>query len=140
MNLINTEKNEQLDDFLFPISALMPDIIVNVTQRVGGVFSPDLVMAVAVLRDMLGHPITATDSTNWITTAVTWCQCYRGQYTLREGCSILGYKLHERFGLAFHSNTLCALFGFLGPVLDAHYPEDKRQLFTDVTLSGIVLS
>lgn len=132
--------DDQLDDFLMPLSILMPEPLALVTNRVGGVVSPDLVIAARVLKPMLGNPILETDSTNWITTAVTWCQCYRGEYTLQQGCSALGYKLFERYQVAFHANTLCALFGYVGSILDAHYPEDKRQLFTDVTLSGIALS
>lgn len=136
----HTSAEQQLDDFLMPLSILLPAQLALVTERVGGVVSPDLVIAARVLKPLLGTTILAIDNTNWITTAVTWCQCYRGQYTLREGCSILGFKLYERYQLAFHANTLCALFGYLGPVLEAHYPEDQRQLFTDVTLSGIALS
>jgi hypothetical protein len=140
--MIITPKSDegQLDDFLMPLSVLLPEPLALVTERVGGVISPDLVIAARVLKPLLGNPILSIDSTNWITTAVTWCQCYRGQYTLREGCSILGYKMYERYQLAFHANTLCALFGYVGSILAAHYPEDQRQLFTDVTLSGIALS
>ncbi|AGX01818.1 hypothetical protein CF95_gp096 [Erwinia phage PhiEaH1] len=132
--------DDQLDDFLMPLSVLLPEPLALVTERVGGVISPDLVIAARVLKPLLGNPILSIDNTNWITTAVTWCQCYRGQYKLQEGCSILGYKLHERYQIAFHAKTLCALFGYLGPVLEAHYPDDKRQLFTDVTIGGIALS
>lgn len=140
MNLNLPSSEPQLDDFLMPLTVLLPEPLAMLTDRVGGIVSPDVLIAARVLKDLLGKPITATYGDNWITTAVTWCQCYRGQYTLREGCSILGFKMYERFQLAFHANTLCALFGYVGSILEAHYPDDKRQLFTDVTTSGIALS